>query len=836
MKIVRIFLIGILIIGIMSLLLRGYYKQPPLSVSIDREITNKNEITVSGTTDNKSLVKIYVSFKDKGILTSFAKPDSKTGSFEKKLMLVNKDSLLTTPQLQADEGTYTIEFCAKNPMGRKTTMVRDVIVDKTPPMLTILQPPTEIYKIEDRSIEIAGKTEPKSKVEVFIHENIKEIPIDSDGKFSITVFLTEKDNEITIKASDSVENSTSTQLMIEAISKVDEEEKKALSAISEAQRAIGKAKKSEAGRYAPEQLRDAEDFLNKAEKTYQDKNYSQALIMANESARKAKESEEKAYLVNRVVTSISNANALIRKAEDSGAEKYAPAMLKDAKNLLAQTEKALDEKNYSQALNLANRALEKAREAKEKAKEEAEQEAKRKAVESAISMANEAIKAAKKAEAEKYAPAMLSEAKKLLAQAKEALNVRNYSDSLGFANRASEKAREAKEESYQKAKEEAEQEVKRKEAESAISMANEAIEAAEKAEAEKYAPAMLSEAKKLLAQAKEALNVRNYSDSLGFANRASEKAREAKEESYQKAKEEAEQEVKRKEAESAISMANKAIEAAEKAEAEKYAPAMLKDAKNLLAQAEKALDEKNYSRALNLANGASEKAREAEEKKKGEEKKTDVESAKEPIKEVVKKPEEKKPEEKKEVFSGTPFQQALTYRDNKNYSKAVEIFSQIKPNEPNYLEAEWNIAILYVIYLERIDEAVDILDKIWRLNNKAENAFISFYKGIAYYKKAENIPKLRKKEAIEEFNKAINYLEDAYRLRRQFSTVTIKGVPFQIPSKNIQDIKYYIALSYYNMNDKNKAIDAFREYLNYDYKDPEDANQAEKILNTLIIR
>lgn len=144
------------------------------------------------------------------------------------------------------------------------------------------------------------------------------------------------------------------------------------------------------------------------------------------------------------------------------------------------------------------------------------------------------------------------------------------------------------------------------------------------------------------------------------------------------------------------------------------------------------------------------------------------------------------------------------------FQEAVNLFQGIPKKDPNYLAAQWNIAILSVKEdkAKNIDRAIGALDYI---SQQDHSVYVSFYKGLAHYEKARSLEGLSDTEgAEEEYAKAVEFLGEAYSKRTDFSTQKLRNVPMAPPEENILDLHYFLGVSYYFLF----------KYAVHDYKDP----------------
>ena len=117
---------------------------PTLSITAtaDKLITNKTEITVKGTTNDKTSSPVTVTVKlNSGAATAVTVESD--GSFSKDLTLV--------------VGTNTITVVARDAAGKSTTVTRTVTVDQTAPVIksiTINPNPVDCGKTYIISVEV----------------------------------------------------------------------------------------------------------------------------------------------------------------------------------------------------------------------------------------------------------------------------------------------------------------------------------------------------------------------------------------------------------------------------------------------------------------------------------------------------------------------------------------------------------------------------------------------------------------------------------------------------------------------------------------------------------
>lgn len=95
---------------------------------------------------------------------------------------------------------------------------KELLVDKTPPPLTIIEPPDN-SKFSDKSISIRGLSEPDSAVNI----NGRHISVDKDGSFSAEVSLKKDENIIKVSSKDQFDNIAAVSLKVYRTEKGEEQ-------------------------------------------------------------------------------------------------------------------------------------------------------------------------------------------------------------------------------------------------------------------------------------------------------------------------------------------------------------------------------------------------------------------------------------------------------------------------------------------------------------------------------------------------------------------------------------------------------------------------------------
>jgi hypothetical protein len=108
------------------------------------------------------------------------------------------------------EGTNTFYAKAIDQAGNESpeSEAFAVILDKEPPELVVNQP-KDGFSTNDERMEISGTTEPNASVFVNQHQAV----VQSDGSFSLSILLSEGENELVIEAVDRAGNKSTQELV-----------------------------------------------------------------------------------------------------------------------------------------------------------------------------------------------------------------------------------------------------------------------------------------------------------------------------------------------------------------------------------------------------------------------------------------------------------------------------------------------------------------------------------------------------------------------------------------------------------------------------------------------
>lgn len=156
--------------------------------------TNKNQLVVSGAVESNSDVIFTINSKQQDV-----KADG-SGSF--------------TITLDLDQGQNTISAVAKDAAGNTSKKTQDYIVtySSQPPNLIISDPQDnqQFFGSKQKTIAINGKTDPGVDVTV----NDRLVRLNDDGSFSFKFTLSDGNNSLSIKATDTAGNTTEKTLTV----------------------------------------------------------------------------------------------------------------------------------------------------------------------------------------------------------------------------------------------------------------------------------------------------------------------------------------------------------------------------------------------------------------------------------------------------------------------------------------------------------------------------------------------------------------------------------------------------------------------------------------------
>ncbi len=156
------------------------------SLSLDQEIpgvTNANNLTISGSTDQSR------------VTINGVQVNATNGSFIQTMDL--------------PEGLVTITIVVTDAAGNTVTLTRQILVDRTAPVLQILSPADDVLTRADR-IDVAGIVHGQNIVTVVGLPVTPQI----DGTFSVSITLREGENQIIALAADGAGNMARADLLV----------------------------------------------------------------------------------------------------------------------------------------------------------------------------------------------------------------------------------------------------------------------------------------------------------------------------------------------------------------------------------------------------------------------------------------------------------------------------------------------------------------------------------------------------------------------------------------------------------------------------------------------
>lgn len=165
-------------------------KTPPTSPSLDPlpQFVREPRVTVNGRAEAGSTLKLFVNdTKVKEILIG------ETSTFSAEITLEKGSNRVITRATDSfgNEGEFS---------GSQT-----IVYDIDPPVMTVEKPSDgETFYGSQKIVEVAGITEPNVKITI----NERVVVVDSEGKFSQRVSLSEGENNLNIVAIDEAENKT----------------------------------------------------------------------------------------------------------------------------------------------------------------------------------------------------------------------------------------------------------------------------------------------------------------------------------------------------------------------------------------------------------------------------------------------------------------------------------------------------------------------------------------------------------------------------------------------------------------------------------------------------
>ncbi|MFH1963442.1 MAG: Ig-like domain-containing protein [bacterium] len=352
-KILSIFIPMIIILGaIIGVLLFLTLKSPSLTISEPQEglITQaeNNKISVSGASDKDNLVRIDVIIGSKKVNTIITTVDARQ-RFSKLVPLINQELFLSTGCEDIHEGSYTIRVQVKNSVGKVKTDERHIVIDKTPPALMIVYPPSTEFKTDKERIEFVGTTEKGVGLTAMINDKAQAITVGNDGSFSFPTTLSLGTNTISMESTDRAKNTNEIRLQVFLTEKTEEEKQLVKRDLETVQGCLDsvRAKGCFVHSDADEGLSDARDLFN------QDK--YEAVKQGIEEIKQIIGTAEKKY--NAISARIRIMEQEAKKhVKDSRAYQGIIAILSGASSDLGQGKYSLAEKGLANAQRLIQKS------------------------------------------------------------------------------------------------------------------------------------------------------------------------------------------------------------------------------------------------------------------------------------------------------------------------------------------------------------------------------------------------------------------------------------------------------------------------------------------------
>lgn len=135
-------------------------------------------------------------------------------------------------------------------------------------------------------------------------------------------------------------------------------------AIEQAKKDIETAKEMKADKVAPDLMKSAEENLTNAGKSFEEKDYTNALDLAKKASENANEAMKLVELSQKAVSLVEQAKKDVGEAKKAGALKHAPELMKSAEENLDNAVSSLKSKDYLKAIEFAIKASDDAKTAK----------------------------------------------------------------------------------------------------------------------------------------------------------------------------------------------------------------------------------------------------------------------------------------------------------------------------------------------------------------------------------------------------------------------------------------------------------------------------------------
>ncbi|MFH1859839.1 MAG: Ig-like domain-containing protein [bacterium] len=347
----------IILVASIGLLLFLTTKSPSLNISEPQEglITQaeNNKISVSGNADKGNLVRIDVIIGDKKVNSVITTVDARQ-RFSKLVPLINQELFSSTGCEDIYEGSYTIRVQVKNSAGKSKTDERHIVIDKTPPVLMIVYPPSTEFKTDTEGIEFVGTTEKGAGLTAMINDKAQGVAVGDDGSFSCPITLSPGTNTISIESKDSAKNTNKTELQIFLTEKTEEEKQPAEKQLAE--------QALEAVQGCLDSVRtkgyfvhsEADEGLSMVRDLFNQGKY-EAVIQGIEGIKKIIGTAEKKH--NAISARIRNMEKEVKKhVKDSRASQEITTILSGASSDLGQGKYSLAEKGLTNAQRMIQKA------------------------------------------------------------------------------------------------------------------------------------------------------------------------------------------------------------------------------------------------------------------------------------------------------------------------------------------------------------------------------------------------------------------------------------------------------------------------------------------------
>lgn len=344
---------------------------------------------------------------------------------------------------------------------------------------------------------------------------------------------------------------------------------RAQATLDKAAAAIDNARDRGAAEYAIEPLNQAILSYNRADELFAEAKYDEAFA----EATLALEAVDGAFaaLKERADTAIEDMKVELERAREEEVDVYAPDMAADARRLVNEASLAAVEGDHEKALQMLAQARDLIQQAVAAASRGRAQEA--------LARIDQLLTLARNEGAQEYTLEALNAVEREASAARQAFNEGRYKEVAPLSVTALESARKL-------------MDVVRVAAEARVREAGESLKIAEAAEAERYAPALLSSARAAINSASSAVAGDQFRRAFDLARTAEETAARAAAQSYQTRTQET------------LAQAREQLNLAVRAGAREHSPALFVNATDFQEQATRLLGRQAYREALDAATQA----------------------------------------------------------------------------------------------------------------------------------------------------------------------------------------------------------------------------------------